>query len=126
MSQTMKRPWQGTFLFVYDIVAAVVSGAGLLLLATGGAFLSSQFGTLFGAIAGFFAIFLVFGLVLSIFMARGVYKGQKWPLYLHMIFGVLSILGMLQDFSVFAFIITALSIYCAVICYKDPFYNKKA
>jgi len=135
------RPWQGTALGVVDIISAVFSflGGGLFLLAQGlmmGFMGAADEVTAEGA--GAFAMFAGMGIiagvvlialgVLSIFMARGSFKGQKWSVIVAMVLSALGILSSLATFGggmIFNLAINGFVLYLAYMCYKNPFYSAK-
>jgi len=143
----MKRPWEGTALGVVDIIATVFAFLGalgfLFLQSVITGFLSSAQSTgdiaVTGAATGIFNVFASLGIVigviliglgvLSIFLARGSFKGQKWTVIVNLIFGILGLLSALSSVGSMAnqmfvnIAIDAFIIYCSVMCLKSAYYK---
>jgi len=143
----MKRPWEGTALGVVDIIATVFAFLGaigfLFLQSLISGFLSSAQSAggveTTAAATGIFSMFASLGLVigvifigvgiLSIFLARGSFKGQKWTVIVNLIFGILGLLSALSSVGSMAnqvlvnIVIDAFVIYCSVMCLKNAYYK---
>lgn len=140
---TGNRPWEGTALGVVDIIGVVgaflfaimflflqgiFSGLGNVAAEQGEVAASGLMGMFggFGLAVGF--IFIALG-ILSIFMARGAFKGQKWSPIVSIVLcglGLLSSLPNLGDFNAgFAvgLLLNIFVIYCGVMCMKSPYYK---
>ena len=145
----MKRPWEGTALGVVDIIATVFAFLGalgfLFLQSVITGFLTSAQTTgditVTGPATGIFSMFASLGIVigviliglgvLSIFLARGSFKGQKWTVIVNLIFGILGLLSALSSLGgtmanqvYMNLAIDAFVIYCSVMCLKNAYYNK--
>jgi len=146
----MKRPWEGTALGVVDIIATIFAFLGaigfLFLQGLLSGFMNSVQVTsgdvaVSAASTGIFSMFASLGLVigviliafavLSIFLARGSFKGQKWTVIVNLIFGILGLLSALSSLGgtmanqvYMNLAIDAFVIYCSVMCLKNAYYNK--
>jgi hypothetical protein len=151
----VKRPWQGTALGIMDIIGVVgaflliivcfgfwVPVMGIPVPAFIVAIVTfSQGSYFFTALLIIIAIILIGLGILAIFMARGAFKGQKWSPILSIVFGALGLFSSLNGLLfaspkipappntvsvvIINIVITLFMLYCAYICVKDPFYNKK-
>ena len=144
----MKRPWEGTALGVIDIIATVFAFLGaigfMFLQSLISGFLSSAQITSSGveipaSSAGLLSMFASLGIVvgiiflalavLSIFLARGSFKGQKWTVVVNLIFGILGLLSALSNVGTMAnqmvvnIALNAFVIYCSVMCLKNAYYK---
>ncbi|MFA6918027.1 MAG: hypothetical protein WC285_04345 [Candidatus Gracilibacteria bacterium] len=85
-------------------------------------------GGFFGFMMGFMwlvGIFVLAFAVLDFFIARGLFKGQKWTLILIIIFGVLGALGTLSQCPQWTgLVIDVAVITIAATVVKHPFYNQ--
>ena len=148
---TVKRPWQGTFLGVLNIIGVILMVIFLIfaLLVVGvGFFAVSKFGTSalgFSAVAGIALIIpFIIMLIINIFVIRATFKGGRWAIILMMVVTFFSMLStLLSLFSlftmdeqfvvkiittiislVFGFVINGFFFWLEWSCYKHPFYNR--
>lgn len=137
----VKRPWQGTFLGVLNIIGLVFLGIMsivlLIMLVGGGAAISQMMEqsaemvafpmasmlTTMGAIL-FIPVLAIF--VLVIFITIGIFKGQKWSIIVSIIFTVLGLLSAftnMQDIQFGSLLLNGFVLYLEIMCIKNPFYN---
>ena len=145
----VSRPWQGTLLGVLaSIGAALTALFAILMIVAQGFFISLLGGVstglqetgadvatanvaaggILGMMSGFMwvaGIFMLALAVLDFFIARGLFKGQKWTLILIIIFGVLGALGTLSQGPQWGgLVIDAAVVVIAATVIKHPFYNQ--
>ena len=129
------RPWQATFLGVLSIIGAVFAflvmlfmafltfGVGAGVAQIGVPELTGVFNMLSGFV--FVGVIIFAGLgVLAIFMARGMFKGQKWAPIVSIVFSVMALVGVLSNFDPVILVIDAFILYLAIMCVKHPFFNR--
>jgi len=122
----VKRPWQGTTLAVFGIIALVLLGIMIPMIFMGAGLLATMLpGTLGGMTMVFGLVFLGIW-VLELFVVIGLFKGQKWVIILSIVFSVLALLGgFYPKFSILTLLLNAFMLYLEYVCLKHPFYNKK-
>lgn len=133
-NQSVSRPWQGTMLGVFNIIGLVALGVALVLLimmVVGGSAMLSEIaqsdlpiGSMFGTIGTFLLVPLILMFALSIFITRGIFKGQKWTIIATMTFTILGLLSSLFNMAIISIAISSLLLYAEIFCLKSPFYNK--
>ena len=137
-----KRPWQGTFLGVLDIIGLVLMGLMsiflLIALVGGGAMISQMMesnaemaalpmASLFGTMGAIILVPVLAIFILGLFITIGIFKGQKWSIIVSIIFtvlGILSVFSNMGDINFSMLLINAFVLYLEIMCLKDPFYNK--
>lgn len=138
----VKRPWQGTFLGVLNVIGLVLLGllsiALIFILIGSGtaitqmmeqsaemaAFPMASMFTTMGAIL-LVPVLAIF--VLGLFITMGIFKGQKWAIIVSIIFTVLSLLSSfanMESIQWFGLALTAFVLYLEIMCVKNPFYNR--
>lgn len=142
------RPWQGTLLGVLAYIGMALTAIFAILMIAAQGFIASLMGGLstemqtagaditsanvaagglIGMMGGFMwviGIFLIAGAILNFFIARGLFKGQKWTLIITIIFGGLGVLGALSQAAWFGFIVDGAIVLIAATALKSPFYNQ--
>lgn len=137
----VKRPWQGTFLGVLNIIGLVLLGLMsiflVIVLVGGGAAISQMMeqsaemaafpmASMFTTMGAILLVPLLAIFVLGIFITMGIFKGQKWAIIVSLIF---TALGLLSNFTNMDMIqwgsvaLTAFVIYLEIACVKNPFYK---
>ena len=131
------RPWQGTTLGVFACIGLFfLLGFGLVaLLAQGfiGTLLESSMGEGSEIAAGLIqggaiiiGVILLLLAVVYLFMARGIFKGQKWAVIVYLVITALSLLSVLlrlPHVSILGFGINGFLLYLEIMCLKSPYYN---
>ena len=138
---TSKRPWQGTFLGVLNVIGLVLIGLisiFLLIAIVGGGAMISQMiessaeiaslpiASLFGTMGSILLVPVFAIFALGLFITIGIFKGQKWSIIVSIIFtvlGILSAFSNMGDINFSILLINAFVLYLEVMCLKDPFYN---
>ena len=126
------RPWQGTVLAVLNIIGLIFTAMFIpfaILIIVGGGMLSFMedvnpiIGLLFGGGGLVFLFILLFFFILGVFVIRGLFKGRRWTIIVSLIFSILSLVGVVFDFSFFSLIVTSLFLYLEITCLMHPFYG---
>ncbi|MFA7685588.1 MAG: hypothetical protein WCX95_02210 [Candidatus Gracilibacteria bacterium] len=143
------RPWQGTLLGVLAYIGMAITAIFAVLMIAAQGFITSLMGGLsaemqtagadaasanaaagglLGLMGGFMwvvGIFMIAFAVLDFFIARGLFKGQKWTLIILIIFGGLGVLGALSQGPQWSgLIIDGAVVAIAATVLKNPFYNQ--
>jgi len=126
------RPWQGTLLFVLNIIfliGIVLSTLSAFLVGVLGTWAYADIDPRLGTVSGLFFLSLLSALIpfsiLEIFVTIGLFKGKKWAIITMLVFSGLSLIGLFFTFNLFSFVILALFLYLEVTCLVHPFYKSK-
>jgi hypothetical protein len=138
----VKRPWQGTFLGVLNVIGLVLLGllsiALIVILIGGGAALTQMMeqsaeiaafpmASMFTTMGAILLIPVLAIFVLGVFITMGIFKGQKWAIIVSIIFTALSLLSSfanMDSIQWFGLALTAFVLYLEIMCVKNPFYNR--
>lgn len=136
-----RRPWQGTFLGVLNIIGLVFLGLItiflIIMLVGGGAAItqmmqqSAEMTTLpFASMLGTIGVILIIPVlaifVLEIFITMGIFKGKKWTVIVSIVFTALALLSAFTNMNSIQLGSLALNgfvLYLEIMCIKHPFYN---
>ncbi|TAJ13273.1 hypothetical protein DMA11_09520 [Marinilabiliaceae bacterium JC017] len=135
--QIHPRPWQGTVLGIFSILGIVLSFIAIVILVialmAGGAFLDafiSEIDIPVGAISmtalsGVLLLSFIPIVVLQVFIAIGIFKGQKWAVIIAMIFSIMGLMGNLISFTFYGVAVNGFLLYCEIICLQEAYYNRR-
>ena len=151
-SKGAKRPWQATTLGVLDSIGAVMCllfsilaffMKGMLETLLSGSMDMSMStmegvdenaveavgfaGDIVASLGSALGVFFLVIAALSFFMARAVFKGQKWSPILTIIFTVLGVLGMAMNFDqsqIGSLVFNLFVVYICIMSIRSPYFNK--
>jgi len=125
--KTSSRPWQGSILGVISIVGVItlIFILGFLLFARdiiSPYLIETPFALLLGA--GTFVTFMIllFGIILSLSITVGIFKGKAWAIILSIFFTGMSLAEALFSLSVIAIIAYGFLLYLEIMCVRNSFY----
>ncbi|MCX6807565.1 MAG: hypothetical protein NTZ80_02040 [Patescibacteria group bacterium] len=133
-------PWQGIVLGIFAIISAIITLALTITFLAGGNIISSVFSSLatvgvpgfISSLATTVGIICLLFMILYIFMAIGIFKGQKWSIVVYlilMILGVLFGIGFLASevtiYSSVNFLVHLILGIFSIQMLKNPYYNNK-
>ena len=122
----VSRPWQGTFLAVLDIIGLVIIGIFIPVLLFGASLLVSVLPAAWAGMTMVIALIFVGLWVLELFIVIGLFKGQKWVLFVSIVFSALALIGgFYPTINFFTLLMNGFMLYLAYACLNHPFYNKK-
>jgi hypothetical protein len=129
----VERPWQGTLLFVLNIIFLIGIAFTILSLFLAGVFgiltYNNNYPVLLGVLVGLsllvFLLALVSFFILEIFVTIGLFKGKKWAIITMLIFASFDLMVTVFTFNLLSFIILVIFFYLEITCLAHPFYKSK-
>jgi len=136
----IKRTLRWTILWIFKIIELVfifwlilffllpILWVGLSIFDTISATWDRWFGWIISMIFGFWIIVivpLIFVFIFKIFLARGIFKWQRWTIIFTIIVSSILLILSLSKLQIENITINAFILFMAISCIKHPFYAKK-